>query len=554
VAQCPTSPNYHPDFTLNQTCLTLNGELGNSPTITFPTFPVTSGTVLRLTPNVSNTAASAWYTTQQPVSGAFTTTFSFQLSGTTSEIYGPADGIAFVIQNSSAGVTALGPEGCGIGYGSSPNCTAGNPGPQVGITNSVAIEFNSYYNQGTDPSNSDVAIQSCLTNPNSVDDSGACSLAVKDLNHLINIGDGAVHTVTISYSGAGSKLLDVIVDNVDLFSGGIVFDMTTIGLNSGNAWVGFTAATGGGNDNQDILSWTFTPQAETATISTTSPTSLNFPNAAGSNVYAYTAQLTAPYTTPEIQVQPILMTPSACDALVQQNFWPARCFVYNNAENSGLNASVMFSVTCPTSSTGTCGSNVSQNFFAELGTTFGYVQSENPWIVYPGIFAFLNPFPGWLKGAGPDPLNPCTPPANGPLFQSNQIDSFFIDGGTTKGKSQGGGSCWVATYDTPGELWPFITVSSPKPTTYKLNSVVPANYVCSNPITSQPVTSPTGPYLTTATCTQSSGAQSSCTQTGSGLSCTGSVNTSTKGLHQFVVTAIDSGGNQNLYLVLYNVK
>ena len=48
------------------------------------------------------------------------------------------------------------------------------------------------------------------------------------------------------------------------------FDITTIGLNSGNAWVGFTAATGGADDNQDILSWTFQPQAQTAVVSQTS--------------------------------------------------------------------------------------------------------------------------------------------------------------------------------------------------------------------------------------------------------------------------------------------
>ena len=173
-------------------------------------------------------------------------------------------------------------------------------------------------NQGIDPNNNDITIQNCSgTLPNSVDPS--CTVAVNS-NLPSTMADGNIHTVTINYSGPATKLLDVILDNVDLFPGGVVFDLTTIGLNSGSAWVGFTAATGGGDDNQDILSWTFTPQAQTAVITTTAPAVLPFPNAAGTNVYDYTAQLTAQYPTPVVQVQPILMSQSACDAIVQPSF------------------------------------------------------------------------------------------------------------------------------------------------------------------------------------------------------------------------------------------
>jgi hypothetical protein len=542
---CPTSPNYSPDFSANQSCLTLNnnGDTG------YPGFyPSVAGTTtaLRLTPNSTFTAGSAWYTTQQPVSGAFSTTFTFQLwGGNTPD--SPADGIAFLIQNSSN--SALGPDGCGIGFGDdSSGCTASSGG----IPNSLAIELNTYFNSGIDPNANDVTIQNCSgTGPNSVDPS--CSIAVNS-NLPDTMADGNVHTMTINYSGPSTKLLDVILDNVDLFPGGVVFDLTTISLNSGNAWVGFTAATGGGDDNQDILSWTFTPGSQTAVVNTQTQASLNYPNASGNNVYSYIGQLTQQYPTPVLQVTPILMTQQACDKLVQVNFWPAHCFVYANAENTGLDASVMFSVTCPDSPGGTCGSNSDQDFFAELGTVFAYQQSENPWFVYPGIFGFLNPFPGWLKGAGPNAANPCTPPASGPLFQSNQIDSFFGDNLTTKGKSGGTGSCWVATYDTPGEIWPGIQISSPQPTVYKLNQPVTAVYACNNPVTSQPTTSPVGPYLTAASCTQSSGMQTSCQPSANGISCTGTVNTSTPGPHQFGVTAIDSGGNQNIQEVFYLVK
>jgi hypothetical protein len=547
---CPTAPNYLPDFSSNQTCLTLNGTTPGYPG--FYTAVSGKGTVLRITPNSTFTAGSAWFNTQQPVAGAFSTTFTFQLSGGNTQD-SPADGIAFLIQNSSTGTSSLGPDGCGIGFGdSSSGCTPSTGG----ITNSLAIEFNTFLNSGVDTSNNDVTIQNCSqTGPNSVDPTCTVVGGVNN-NLLTTMADGKVHSVTINYSGPSTKLLDVILDNNDLFPGGVAFDLTTISLNSGNAWVGFTAATGGGDDNQDILSWTFTPQSQTAVITTTAQSTLSFPNAAGSNVYDYTARLTAQYPTPVVQILPILMTQSACDAIVQKSFWPARCFVYENAENSGLDAAVMFEVTCPNSPGGTCGSSTEQNFFAELGTDFEFLKSENPFFTYPGIFGLLNPFPGWLKGdGGPDPLHPCTPPATGKLFQSNQIDTFFIDNGTTRGKGNGGASCWVTTYDTPGEAPPGIKITSPTFTTYTSGQSVTASYSCNNPVTSQPANNPTGPYLTAASCTQNTGTENlPCTQTATGLACTGTVDTSTRGVHTFAVTGIDSGGNTNLNAVVYNVR
>ena len=569
---CPPSPKYLPDFTSNQNCMILNGIDLDTPSPAYPGFypavpppPPGVSTVLRLTPNQQAWSGTAWYTVQQPVSGAFSTTFTFQLTGANALLCGnapcPGDGIAFVIQNSST--SALGPEGCGLGFGFSNWCM-GPDGPQTGIPNSLAIEFNTFLNPGVDPSNSSVSIQNCGgTGANSVDPS--CRLAVNDLTQLnppINMWDGNVHTVAITYSGAGSTLLDVIVDNVDLFpatpsnpNGGVVFDITTIGLNNGNAWVGLTGATGGADDNQDILSWNFQPGAETAQINQNTETDLTFPNASGNNVYNYNAQLTSPYAEPVVTVQPILLTQNACNALVDKNFWPAQCFVYENAQNTGIDSAVMFELTCPNSPGGVCNDN--QSFFATLGTTFTFEFSDNPFLIYPGIIGIFNPFPGWLKGAGPDPLHPCTPPSKGPLFQSNQITSFSVTGdpgGKTKGGSGGTGSCWVATYDTPGENLPGVTITSPKPTTYTKGQSVTAVYACNNPSTSKPPSSPVGPYLTAAVCSQLSGTQTSCTQGSNGLSCTGTVDTSTRGLHMFTVVGDDSGGNQNANVVIYNVK
>ena len=209
----------------------------------------------------------------------------------------------------------------------------------------------------------------------------------------------------------------------------------------------------------------------------------------------------------------------------------------------------MFEVTCPESQGGTCGSVNLPSFFAGLGTDFQFSQNDNPFFVYPGQFGIFNPFPGWLKGSsGPDPLHPCTPPSSGPLFQSNQIDAFTIDGGKGHGGSGGGASCWVLTYDTPGEALPGIKITSPTFTTYVQYQQVPATYQCSNPFTSKlepislnnpPGSSLVGPYLTLASCT--SNAQN------------GFVNTSTLGYHTFEVTAIDTGGNTNVQVIIYLV-
>src|ERR1700682_4600834 len=95
-AVCPASPDYVSNFNSDQSCLTQNGSSAF--------FPQGEGpTILRLTPDSSGQAGAAVFTPQQPVRGVFSTTFQFQF---TRGEHAPADGIAFVIQNSS--LTALG--------------------------------------------------------------------------------------------------------------------------------------------------------------------------------------------------------------------------------------------------------------------------------------------------------------------------------------------------------------------------------------------------------------------------------------------------------------
>ncbi|MBZ5705507.1 MAG: choice-of-anchor D domain-containing protein [Acidobacteriia bacterium] len=231
--------------------------------------------VLRLTPDgTAHVSGTAWsiltpdLPQQQSVSNGFTTVFQFQLT----HAGDPADGIAFVIQNSMGdgfGTLALGGSGGAIGYG------VPDPGDTgVAIPNSLAIEFDTYQNPW-DPDANHIAVQSCGTDPNTQDHTAICpNEAPANLGIVNSIGlngillsDGAVHTAIIDYDGnqntlrifldnAGSPVLTV--NNLNLSS--------LLNLNEGFAWVGFTGATGALTENNDILNWTFTPATTTTTI------------------------------------------------------------------------------------------------------------------------------------------------------------------------------------------------------------------------------------------------------------------------------------------------
>jgi Legume lectin domain len=218
-----------------------------------------SGSVLRLTPNTGGQAGSAWFVTPQSVTQGFTTTFQFRISNTSAP---PADGFAFVIQNS--GLTALGANGGGIGYGTNPD----SPN-QAGIFDSLAVEFDTFQNTG-DPNGNHVAIQNCGTGQNSSDETAlfgedqACNLGT-DSELPITLADGNVHTVVINYDANSSQCesgrLSIYLDgNMPILTS--CFDLAArLGLEGGTAFVGFTGATGADVEDNDILNWSFTPHS-----------------------------------------------------------------------------------------------------------------------------------------------------------------------------------------------------------------------------------------------------------------------------------------------------
>jgi hypothetical protein len=203
---------------------------------------------LQLTPALGGQRGAAWYTTaKQYVAEGFSTTFQFQLAKNVGTPVGGSDGFTFAIQNTDP--SFLGGGGGGLAYS--------------GLKNSLVVEFDTFRNsEGADPSESHISVHTGGTGPNNAAES--FSLGSFSTNPILD--NAAIRTAKIEYNwGALSVYLDdlttpVLSVGVDLAS--------TLELDYGDAWLGFTAATGGGYQTHDILNWTVeTPVAPTTRIS-----------------------------------------------------------------------------------------------------------------------------------------------------------------------------------------------------------------------------------------------------------------------------------------------
>lgn len=191
-----------------------------------------SGTVLRLTDASQFLAGSFFTTGRHDVAGGFTTTFSFRI---TPGLFEAADGIAFVIQNSApTAIGGAGGDALGLGYG--------------GISNSLAVEFDTYEGNAGDPAFDHAAVQSCGTSPNAT--GAPCNIGG---SHPLFVADGNLHSATIDY---GLGLLSLSVDGFGVFAQPV--DLSTLlSLSGGQAYLGFTASTGGASETAVIESWSY---------------------------------------------------------------------------------------------------------------------------------------------------------------------------------------------------------------------------------------------------------------------------------------------------------
>ncbi|MCU0533101.1 MAG: DUF4347 domain-containing protein [Hydrococcus sp. Prado102] len=211
--------------------------------------------VVRLTPALTNQAGSAFFNTPFTIDSntSFQTSFQFRLHGGNGT--SGAEGFAFMLQNSTAGANALGEYGGSLGYDDA------SPIAGIPIARSLAIEFDTFKNSW-DSNNNHIALMR----------NGIVTTGLARGNPSIDLNSGNLHTAWIEYNGS-NNVLKVFVSNtttkpitplftrqVDLF--------TEVGA---NAFVGFSAGTGGQSNNQDIANWQFTTDV-TLTPDTTVPT------------------------------------------------------------------------------------------------------------------------------------------------------------------------------------------------------------------------------------------------------------------------------------------
>lgn len=245
------------------------------------------GPALRLSGSRARQAGSVWYARQVNVREGFDTTFTFSIAEASlrcnlmDDTYTHCrarggDGLAFVVQQQHP--TALGAGGAGMGY--------------TGIQNSLAVEFDTYYNaELLEPYENHVAVHTRgWRHPNSANHSFALasSAQIPDLANSIHTArvvyrpnlDPAVlfegrfeateqvtHFLTNAEFASGGMAdwstglgqLEVYVDNMNK---PVIVTPVNMGglldLEHGRAWVGFSGSTGLQTwQTQDILSWNF---------------------------------------------------------------------------------------------------------------------------------------------------------------------------------------------------------------------------------------------------------------------------------------------------------
>lgn len=218
-----------------------------------------SGKVLRLTTAQDNQAGAAWFHQEQPVAAGFETTFQFQLTKQGGLGRG-ADGFAFVLQN--AGPKALGGRGSAGGFAvAAPSYDD----RQAGIPWSIAIFFDTHRNhEEGDPSANYIAF--CTYGKPHEAHWPAPRLAFTP-KLPVRLKDGKVHSVRILYR---PPVLSVFLDDSPSPVLSSVIDLSVVMDREGRAWVGFTASTGAGYEDHDILNWSFHGTEVSSSISVVS--------------------------------------------------------------------------------------------------------------------------------------------------------------------------------------------------------------------------------------------------------------------------------------------
>ncbi len=196
------------------------------------------GNVLRVTPATFSQAGSAFSTsTVSLASGAsFSTHFQFRFTdaGGSCDSFTTcgADGLAFVVQTLGNNVGGL---GGGIGYD--------------GITNSIAVEFDTWNNGGIDDSSS---------NHIGIDVNGNIDSVVLAEVTEADMNNGDIWNAWVDYNSVTQLLEARLTRSSTRPTTAMVshtIDLASV-LGTTNAFVGFTSGTGAAFANHDLLAWT----------------------------------------------------------------------------------------------------------------------------------------------------------------------------------------------------------------------------------------------------------------------------------------------------------
>jgi hypothetical protein len=240
---------------------------------TYPTFAGSSGLTLHnnaqidatsgnllVTPNVLSQTGRVYTSTPVLVFSGFDTTFQFKVTrnGT------GADGMSFIIHNAATGAATAptGGQGSDNGYG--------------GIDNALVVELDMYQMTTapySDTSGNEISIHTMGSAPVNAYETSS----IGRVTPTVQMNDQSVHTLRVNYvPGQLTIYLDDMVNPVlttpyDFTNGGTYLNSATpapgLSLPNGDAYVGFTAATGGLSQSHEILNWTWTSSSAPATCS-----------------------------------------------------------------------------------------------------------------------------------------------------------------------------------------------------------------------------------------------------------------------------------------------
>ena len=216
------------------------------------------GDTIRLTRARNDLGGAVWRVEKQRLAGGFETAFDFQISDP-GGLGDGADGFAFVIQNQ--GTRALGGFGGAGGFASGDGIHSGG---EPGIPYSLAVFFDTFQNgEGHDPSDNFLVV-AVNGHPHEVKWPPARLALAKKLPFKLK--DGKRHHARIVFD---TPRLSVYLEDRSKPVLSAIVDLAPMLDANGRAFVGFTASTGGGYANHDVLNWDFRPDVS-STISVVS--------------------------------------------------------------------------------------------------------------------------------------------------------------------------------------------------------------------------------------------------------------------------------------------